>query len=62
MVVLELLEETNLPDSGAGYALVLGFESDFLEGDYLVGAGIPGLVYDAVRACRLEVVSGAVID
>lgn len=50
VVVFELLEQTDLPDGRAGHSLVLGFESDLLEGNDPVRLDLLGLVDDSVRA------------
>jgi hypothetical protein len=54
VVVLELLEQADLPDRGRRHALVLGLEPDLLEGDDLARVDVLGLVDDTVRACRSE--------
>jgi len=54
VVVLELLEQADLPDRGRRHALVLGLEPDLLEGDDLARVNVLGLVDDTVRAYRSE--------
>lgn len=51
VVILELLEETDLADSGGRDALVFSLEPDLLERNNLVGRHVPGLVDHAVGPC-----------
>lgn len=53
--VAHLLEERDLPDGGAGDALIVGFEADLLEGDNAAVVGeIAGLVNDTVSTCSFD--------
>ena len=48
VIVLQLFQQTDLPDRSARYAFVFGFQSDLLEGDDSVRVDIPGFVYDTI--------------
>src|SRR4051812_35999568 len=55
VLVLHLLEEGDLADSGGGDAIVLMLEADLLERDGLIGGPVPDLldVYARFYSCRL---------
>lgn len=48
VLVLQLLQETDFPDSRAGDAFILSLQTDLLERDDLVGGEVFGLVDHAV--------------
>lgn len=50
IVIFELLEQRDLADGGARYALVLRLQPDLLERDDLIRADVSRLVHDAVRS------------
>lgn len=52
--VVHFFEERNLADGGRGHTLILGLQTDLLEGnDALVGsAEVEGLVDDTVSTCK----------
>lgn len=51
VLILELLEKTNLANGSAGDAFVFGLESNLLERNDLVCGDVPSLVDDAVGTC-----------
>ena len=48
VVVLELLQQADLPDCRAGDAFVFGFETNLLEGDDFAVGDIPCFVDDTI--------------
>lgn len=52
VVVIQLLKETDFTDCSAWNALVFCLEPYLLKSYDSVVTGIPGLVYNAVGACR----------
>ncbi len=52
VVAVQLLEQTDFPDSGAGNALVFAFEADLLHRHDSVRLVVARLVYDTICPCR----------
>lgn len=48
VIILQLLEQTDLPDGRAWHTFVLSFEPNLLQGHNLAGVVVLGLVYDTI--------------
>ena len=56
MIILELLEETDFPDSCTWNTFVFRFQSDLLQSDYPTGINVSRLIYDTICAwCHMRV-------
>lgn len=50
MIMLQLLQQTNLANGSTGNTFVFCFESDLLQSYDLIGADIASLVHDTIRS------------